>query len=172
MWNRVAVAWLAMASTSITACADERTARPRPAAPPPTTPAVDVPASSPDTSQPATDAVPNPSASVHLRDYAIQPAVLRAVAGAVTIEATNDDGVPHDTTLLRTALASDALPTTGIRVDETNPSIEILGRTPRLDRSDKATLTVSLEPGTYVLVCTIPHHYVREAMVATLTVTR
>ena len=63
------------------------------------------------------------------------------------------------------------MPTAGILVDEENPAMSILARTPRLRAATSGSFTASLTAGTYVLVCTVPHHHVREAMVATLTVT-
>ena len=102
--------------------------------------------------------------------YAIEPSAIQAVAGPITLTATNDD-VPHDVTLIRTALAAGELPTNGIRVDETSPDIEILGRTPRLAPEESGSFTTSLSAGTYILVCTVPHHDVREGMLVTLTIT-
>ena len=164
------MASLAMATALIAACADNAAPRSRPLVSPGQA-ATDVPPSSLEIAPPTTSVVPAATLAVRLHDYAIQPAVLQAVAGPITIETVNDDGVPHDVTLLRTARAPDSLPTTGTRVEESDPSIEVLGRTPRLGRGQTSSLTVSLGEGTYVLVCTVPHHYVREAMVATFTVT-
>lgn len=118
--------------------------------------------------------VPPPApATVALRldHYAIEPSLVTAPAGALTVAAENVDGVPHDVMLLWTELRPDALPTAGVRVDEADPAVSVLGRTPRLAAGESGAFTVSLRPGTYVLVCTVPHHYVREAMVATLTLT-
>ena len=106
---------------------------------------------------------------VRLDHYAIEPDRVTAPAGTVTLTATNLDRVPHDVVLMRTALPPDRLPTTGIRVDELDPAIEVLARTPRLEPQATGSLTASLAPGTYVLVCSVPHHDVREAMVATIT---
>lgn len=108
--------------------------------------------------------------AVRLDHYAIEPDTLESAAGSVTLAANNIDGVPHDLTLIRTALAADQLPITGIRIDETSPDIEILGRTPRLAPGESGSFTTSLAAGVYLLVCTVPHHFVREAMVATLTI--
>lgn len=108
--------------------------------------------------------------AVRLDLYAIEPNAIQALPGLVTLTATNVDDVPHDVTLIRTALGAGELPTTGIRVDETSPDIEILGRTPRLAPEEIGSFTTSLSAGTYILVCTVPHHYVREAMLATLTI--
>ena len=109
--------------------------------------------------------------AVRLDHYAIEPMANQMAAGPVTLTATNVDDVPHDVTLVRTALAAGELPTTGIRVDETSPDIEILGRTPRLAPEETGSFTTQLSAGTYILVCTVPHHYVREAMLGTLTIT-
>ena len=123
----------------------------------------------PTSTSPTTTAAPA-VVVVRLERYAIEPNAVQAVAGPVTLTASNVDKVPHDVTLIRTALAAGGLPTTGIRVDETSPDIEILGRTPRLAPEETGSFTTSLSAGTYILVCTVPHHYVRESMLATLTV--
>lgn len=107
---------------------------------------------------------------VRLHDYAIEPRANTVPAGRVTLKATNRDDVPHDVVLLRTTLPPDRLPRSGIRVDEADGAIEVLARTARLSPQDTGSFSASLGPGAYVLVCTVPHHYVREAMVATITV--
>lgn len=48
--------------------------------------------------------------------------------------------------------------------------MRVLAPTPQLGAGETATLVTTLAAGTYVLLCTVPHHYVRERMVATLTV--
>lgn len=107
---------------------------------------------------------------VRLDDYAIEPRANTVPAGRITLKATNRDDVPHDVVLVRTTLPPDRLPRSGIRVDESDLAIEILARTARLDPLRTGSFSASLGPGVYVLVCTVPHHYVRDAMVATITV--
>lgn len=107
---------------------------------------------------------------MRLDHYAIEPRVDVVPAGEVRIDATNRDRVPHDVVLIRTRLRPDQLPTSGIRVDESAPSIAVLARTARLAPQDSDSFSAFMAPGVYVLVCTVPHHYVREAMVATITV--
>ena len=132
------------------------------------------PAAAPSTAPPMAQSTVTPAVpaalAVRLHEYAIDPPNLAAPAGTVTVVAHNDDNVPHDVTLLRTALSAQTLPTVGIRVDESDPALELIARTPRLGPGQTETLTASLAAGTYVLVCTVPHHYVREAMVGRLTV--
>lgn len=107
---------------------------------------------------------------VNLADYAIELSQTTVAAAAVNFAVSNRDAVPHDVVVLATDLSADALPTAGIRVDEQSGQLRVLGRSPTLPARGTASLTVPLLPGRYVLVCTVPHHYVREAMVATLTV--
>jgi len=72
-----------------------------------------------------------------------------ATAGEVTIEAVNDSSAPHNLHLLDSANVD-----LGIKLD-----IPVKGR------SDSGTLT--LQAGTYTIICTIPGH---SGMKATLTV--
>jgi uncharacterized cupredoxin-like copper-binding protein len=157
---------LALAGAS---CADapaersDATARTAPSAPHSTVATVTT------TTAPPAPASPT-SLEISLQDYAIVPAASVVPAGELVITVVNGDRAPHDVTILRTALPASQLPTAGISVDESDPALEILARTPRLDPLGTGTITTALGPGTYVLVCTVPHHYVREAMVAVLTV--
>lgn len=105
-----------------------------------------------------------------LDDYAIQPSSVVAPAGEITLQATNGDAVPHDLLVVRLAVAG-RLPTSGIRLDEADPRIGVLGRTPHLSPNASASVTTTLAPGSYVLVCSVPHHYVRDSMATTLTLT-
>lgn len=169
MRRRGTAALLVFASLVVAGCAGERSRTSTPATSASTEPPAEVSITTA-SSAPALPATPAVLA-VRLDHYAIEPNAIQAVAGRVTLTATNVDDVPHDVTLIRTARAASDLPTTGIRVDETSPDIEILGRTPRLAAEETGSFTTSLSAGTYILVCTVPHHYVREAMLAALTIT-
>ena len=103
-----------------------------------------------------------------LDDYAIAPRLLTIPSGAYRFSATNADDVPHDVTLVRSDLALDALPTVDVRLDEA--ALDIRARTSVISAGQAGDLVASLEPGRYVLVCTVPHHYVRERMIAEILV--
>jgi len=107
---------------------------------------------------------------VALADYAIAVTPRSVSAGNVTLSVVNEDSAPHNVVLVATDRTPETLPTIAIRVDELSAEIEVLGRTPTLRHDDSTTVTASLEPGSYVLVCTVPHHYTREMMVTTLSV--
>lgn len=103
-----------------------------------------------------------------LERYTIAPRGSKLAPGAYSFIARNRDGVPHDVVLIATDLPTDQLPTEGIRVDETG--LDVRARTARIDPYGSGSLMATLRPGQYLLVCTVPHHYVRDQMVATITV--
>lgn len=113
---------------------------------------------------------PTVTVDLVLRDYAISPATVTVDAGPIAIAAVNRDRAPHDVVVLATDLPPDRLPTAGVRLDERSPAITVVARTSTIAPRGSGALDTSLAPGRYVLVCTVPHHYVREMMVATLVV--
>ena len=123
---------------------------------------------------PTTEAPPLPtspaSLALVLDEYAISPPASTVGAGRIVVDVVNADRAPHDVVLLRTALAPDQLPTVGITVDEGDPAVEVVARTARLEPGGTGEMAATLVAGTYVLGCSVPHHYVRERMVATLSV--
>ena len=108
---------------------------------------------------------------VTLADYEIHPATTSLAAGAYQLAVTNTDRAPHDVVLLQTDLGLDALPTQGIRIDELDDRLDLRARTTTIAGGAAGSLTATLRPGTYLLVCTVPHHYVRDDMAVALTVT-
>ena len=134
----------------------------------PTTTTV-APATATTTSMPPPSRDPLPL-KVTLADYEIRPATTIVPAGAYQLAVTNTDRAPHDVVLLQTTLALDDLPTTGIRVDEHDRRLDLRARTATIEPGGSGSLVATLRPGTYVLVCTVPHHYVRDRMAIELTV--
>ena len=109
--------------------------------------------------------------SVTLEDYNVTVAPTTTVRGSVSLRALNHDRAPHDLALYATQRPLDDLPTTGVRVDEQSTDLRFLGRIPTLSTHETGEVTVDIAPGTYALVCTVPHHYVRDRMATTLVVT-
>lgn len=107
---------------------------------------------------------------VTLAGYEILPDATSVAAGAYQLTVTNRDRVPHGVVLLQTELGLEQLPTEGIRVDELDDRLDIRARTATIAGGGAGSLVATLRPGTYVLVCTVPHHYVRDRMAVTLTV--
>jgi len=81
----------------------------------------------------------------------------------------NGDRAPHDVAVVATDPPSQ-LPTAGTRVDESSDAIAVVARTVNLAAQETATVSARLSPGRYVLVCAVPHHYLRNQMDGVLTV--
>lgn len=135
-----------------------------------TTTRVAAPSSSSIGAPATTFALPAGRVSLQLEDYAIKPAVIAVPTGDVALVVTNADRAPHNIAVLSTPRPVDALPTTDVRVDENDPTVSVLARSRTLASGERDEVTVRLLPGRYVVVCTVPHHYVRNRMVATLNV--
>jgi hypothetical protein len=154
----------------VVACSTDDTATPMSRTPPSgfaAPPARSSPTSS--TGAGSTSAEPQ-RITLRLADYAITPRDVTAAEGLVEIAAENHDAAPHNVAVLATDLPPEELPTKDIRIDESSAAIEVIGRTPQLAAHEAETITVRLEPGRYMLVCTVPHHYVRNQMVGVLNI--
>jgi len=94
---------------------------------------------------------------VTLQEWAVVVSDDSAPAGEVTFTITNDGPEDvHEFVVFMTDLDVDALPTddTGA-VDEEAEGIEVIGEVEDVAVGDSAELTVTLEPGSYALVCNI-----------------
>jgi uncharacterized cupredoxin-like copper-binding protein len=94
---------------------------------------------------------------VTVQEFAVLPAEESAPAGDVTFNVTNTG--PEDThefVVFRTDLEPDALPTASDgSVDEEGEGLELIDEIEDIAVGDSPTLTVSLESGSYVLICNI-----------------
>ncbi len=111
------------------------------------------------------DGPAEPSASVRIEgtEFAYSPNPVLALAGEVEINFENKGDTGHDFVLLRE----------GVRIslpEEFNDSMSI-GRIPSIASGTAVTRTVTLEPGTYQIVCLLPDHLVA-GMQADLIVSR
>jgi uncharacterized cupredoxin-like copper-binding protein len=110
---------------------------------------------------------------VTLRDFAIDLDRSSATSGEVTFSIRNDGPSPHELVVFRTDLAPDALPTveeSGVPVvDEEGEGVTLVDEVEDIAPGETADLTVTLQPGSYVLVCNLPAHY-QQGMRAAFTV--
>lgn len=94
---------------------------------------------------------------VTVQEFAVLPAQESAPAGDVTFAVTNTG--PEDThefVVFKTDLAPDALPTASDgSVDEEGEGVELIDEIEDIAVGDSPTLTVSLDAGSYVLICNI-----------------
>ena len=94
---------------------------------------------------------------VTLQEFAVRPEQDSAPAGEVTFNVGNvgpEDA--HEFVIFRTDLAPDALPTAPDgSVDEEGEGVELIDEIEDIAVGDTPTLTVSLDAGSYVLICNI-----------------
>jgi uncharacterized cupredoxin-like copper-binding protein len=102
------------------------------------------------------------------KDFGIALEEASTPAGSVTFDITNDGPSTHELVVFKTDLAEGALPVDGSTVTEEGLDLvdEVEDVAPGVDTS----LTVDLEPGSYVVICNIEGHY-GAGMHAALTVT-
>jgi uncharacterized cupredoxin-like copper-binding protein len=114
---------------------------------------------------------------VTLQEWAIAASVATAPAGAVTFTATNNGPEDvHEFVVIKTDLSLTELPTdaTGA-VDEAGGGMTVSGEIEDIAVGASGDLTLTLEPGAYVLICNIyddtekEAHY-QEGMRASFTV--
>jgi uncharacterized cupredoxin-like copper-binding protein len=94
---------------------------------------------------------------ITLQEFAVLPSPDSAPAGEVTFNVTNigPEDV-HEFVVFATDLAPDALPTAPDgSVDETGEGVELIDEIEDIAVDETPTLTVTLDAGSYVLICNI-----------------
>ena len=100
-------------------------------------------------------------ANMSMAMMGITPDVTSIPAGEITFRATNDStGIIHEMIVAPVSDPATPLPYNADqeRVDE--EAAKSLGEVSELEPGDSGALTVTLEPGTYILYCNIPGHYI------------
>lgn len=99
-------------------------------------------------------------ANMSMVTMGITPDVASVPAGEITFKATNDStGIIHEMILAPVPDPAKPLPYDKDleRVDE--EAAKSLGEVSELEPGSSGALTVTLKPGTYILYCNIPGHY-------------
>ena len=139
-------------SSSTTPAASEPVA---PVVSEPAAPVVSESASAPAASE-ASSAVPEGTVHVLLSEWIVEPSPTTAAAGAVTFQADDQGGEEHEMVIVR---ADDpaALPTDADgAVDEDQiPEDDFIDEVEELEPGTQDEVTVTLDPGSYVLFCNI-----------------
>jgi hypothetical protein len=134
----------------------------------------------PAVTEPAADEIPAEGVvNVSLTEYVVTAEPPSVTAGSATFNAENIGGEIHELVIIKTDLASDALPVLEDgSVDETGEGIEVIDEIEEFDAGGSESLTVDLEAGAYALICNVVEeedgetesHYA-EGMHAPFTVT-
>jgi uncharacterized cupredoxin-like copper-binding protein len=111
-----------------------------------------------------TPAAAAPPIKIDLSEFAVQTSAATANAGKVTFSVANTGKIEHELVVLRTANAAADLGKRR-RIEEVIHVGEVAG----LKSGQTKTLTLTLEPGHYSLVCNLPGHYMA-GMHADLTI--
>ncbi len=94
---------------------------------------------------------PSLAVTVEGSDFAFHPDPAQALAGDVSITLDNKGSAGHELIVLEQGARI-------FRPDDFNEEMS-LGRIPSIAKDSTATITVSLEPGTYQFVCLLPGHF-------------
>lgn len=125
-----------------------------------TSSAANTPAAAPTATTPSTPAATKPgTVAVTLKEFTITPNTPSAPAGKVTFAVSNAGQIPHEFVVVATnkqaAELAEGTGSTGGEASEKGKVDELGDLTPGTSKS----LTVTLKPGHYVLLCNLPGHY-------------
>lgn len=94
--------------------------------------------------------------TVTLGEWIVEPDPDSAPAGEITFRADNEGTMEHELVIIKTDLAPDALPTNEDgTVNEDAEGLEVIDEIEEFEAGGSESLTVTLEPGKYVLICNI-----------------
>jgi uncharacterized cupredoxin-like copper-binding protein len=102
------------------------------------------------------------------KDFAIALDQTSMSSGTVTFNISNEGPSTHEFVVIQSDLAPDALPVKDNEVEE--DKVEGVGEQEDIAPSTTATLSLDLDPGSYVVICNLPGHY-EQGMRAGFTVT-
>jgi len=95
--------------------------------------------------------------AVTLKDFAITAEPGTFGPGAITFDVTNEGPSAHEFVIFRTDDAPEAIPVENGVIPE--DQIDMVDEVENIAPSVTASLTVTLDAGSYVLVCNLPSHY-------------
>lgn len=98
---------------------------------------------------------------VKLKEFKVLPAKTSVKAGVVSFSAKNVGKLAHELEVVKTNLSASKLPVKNSRV-----TLKPLGKVGPFKPGSGKTLTLTLKPGKYVLLCNVPGHYLAGQRVA------
>ena len=93
--------------------------------------------------------------NVGLAEYTISPSLQTVPAGKVTFDVHNDGTTTHEMVVVKAKDASGRLPVEKGEASEAGS----VGEVADLEVGKSGTMNIKLAPGTYVLICNLPGHY-------------
>jgi uncharacterized cupredoxin-like copper-binding protein len=96
------------------------------------------------------------SIDITLQEWAVVPSQASTPAGEITFAISNDGQETHEFVVIRTDLPILDLPTNEDgSVSEEGEGMEVIDEVEDIPSGDNATLTITLEAGSYALICNI-----------------
>lgn len=105
--------------------------------------------------------------AVTLKDFSVTPTPATFPSGDITFAIDNQGPSVHEFVIIRSDVAPDQLPVENGLIPE--DKVDVVDEAEDIAPGTDTTLSVSLEPGSYVLVCNLPSHY-EQGMHAAFTV--
>ena len=94
--------------------------------------------------------------SVNITEYIVAPAPTSASAGHITFTVKNIGGTEHELQVIKTELAPGALPANADHsANLQGAGVQVAGSVPKFAKQEKRSLTLDLQPGSYVLICNV-----------------
>ncbi len=97
--------------------------------------------------------------NVALAEWTIVPEPGVVETGEITFAVSNVGDRQHELVVLQSAFAPDALPVDGDEEFVLEDQVNVIARTDRIISGATASLTLSLSPGFYMLICNLESHY-------------
>jgi uncharacterized cupredoxin-like copper-binding protein len=94
---------------------------------------------------------------VTMKDFSLTAEPGTFAAGTISFGIQNDGPSAHEFVVLRTDKAPDALPVENGVIPE--DQVDLVDEAEDIAPGTNTSLSVDLEPGSYVLVCNLPAHY-------------
>ena len=93
------------------------------------------------------------------KDFGIALDKPSADRGDIAFHVTNEGPSTHEFVVFKTDAAPGALPVDDNKVDEEAPEVTHIDEIEDIGAGESKDLSVSLDPGNYVLICNLPAHY-------------
>ncbi len=94
-----------------------------------------------------------------VKEWEVDTDATAAEAGTVDFTVTNEGTIGHEFLIVKTDIAPGEIPIEGDHFPEDADGIEVIDEIGQFAMGTTESLTVTLEPGSYQLVCNLPGHY-------------
>ncbi len=99
--------------------------------------------------------------AVTLDDYSIEPSATAVPAGDITFSVDNVGATEHEMVVIRTDLDPADIPVENHEANEEAPGMTPMGEVEDVQPGASTELKLTLEPGSYMLLCNIAKHFER-----------